>query len=96
MKEKSQGDSEAKIVTEAVAAQAMWDYFKEHKPLLSDIREYRDLILEQLMLGNSAARVFGKFLRVPDPVPLPCKSTSARKVARTYKHARASWPFSAH
>lgn len=81
-------------VTEAVAAQAMWEYYKQHRALLiADIREYRDYILARLMQGASAAQVFAQFLMVVELVPVPCKSTSARARTKVCKLARSPWPF---
>ena len=93
----SQVGGEAKQLAQAVAAQAMWEYYKENKAILiPDIREYRDYILELLMLGNSATKVFDQFVRVLEFAPTPCKSINGRKAGRSCKHLRAPWPFALH
>ena len=51
-------------LTEAQAAQAMWNYYKNHKAqLIAHIKEYRATILSQLMTGLSAEQVFAPFSR---------------------------------
>jgi len=52
----------APVISAPSSAAVIWNYYKEHKPLLLDeIREYRDRILSQLMLGRDAADVFSDY-----------------------------------
>jgi len=52
-------------LTEAEAAQAMWNYYKNHKAqLIAHIKDYRATILSQLMTGLSAEQVFAPFFRL--------------------------------
>lgn len=81
-------------LSEAQAAQVMWLYYKDNKALLaSDIRDYRELILDKLMQGQSAIEVFAPFMQwtaLPDASNKTCKQ---RKTAQNAKHKRPAWPF---
>ena len=57
-----------KTLSEGQAAEAMWVYYKQHKAeLMTDIKEYRDYILAELVKGVSAEKVFLQFVRAPEP-----------------------------
>lgn len=60
--------SEIKPVTESVAAERMWVYYRDNKgKLISDIKEYRESILLQLMAGHAAEQVFAPFIKPLEP-----------------------------
>ena len=45
----------------------MWEYYRDSKAILvADVREYRDHILAQLMLGKPVASVFLQFTKVEE------------------------------
>jgi len=54
----------AKPLTEAEAAQLMWDFYRQHKPqLVADIRDYRAGILASLMTGTPVHQVFAPYFK---------------------------------
>lgn len=53
---------------ERAAAEAMWVYYRDHKPLLiTDIRDYRAGILTQLMAGLAVEDVFAPYFKPAEP-----------------------------
>jgi hypothetical protein len=63
-------DSPAPIeaITEDAAMQAMWLYYRDHKPqLISDIRDYRAGILAKLMEGAAVEDAFASYFRTAEP-----------------------------
>ena len=55
-------------LSESQAAEIMWVYYRDHKSqLISDIKEYRPGILDQLMDGMPAAQVFAPFAKSAEP-----------------------------
>lgn len=86
-----------KIANEAQVAQAMWDYYKNHKALfIPAVREYREYILEQMANGRPADQVFAQFMRVEvvvEPATIAPKICEVKKrgSARSRKHV--TWPF---
>jgi hypothetical protein len=56
--------SEIKPVTESAAAERMWIYYRDNKAkLISDIKEYRESIVLQLMAGHAVEQVFAPFIK---------------------------------
>ena len=54
-------------ISENKAAVLMWEYYRDSKAILvADVREYRDHILAQLMLGKPVASVFLQFTKVEE------------------------------
>lgn len=54
-------------IAENKAAVLMWEYYRDNKStLVADVREYRDFILAQLMLGKPAAGVFLQFTKAEE------------------------------
>lgn len=52
------------VISENEAVVLMWEYYRDNKAsLAANIREYRDFILQQLILGNPAASVFLPFTK---------------------------------
>lgn len=55
-------------LNEDAAAQAMWLYYRDHKPqLVDDIRDYRTALLAQLMAGVAVEEVFAPYFRPAEP-----------------------------
>lgn len=55
-------------LTEDAAAQAMWLFYRDHKPqLITDIKEYRAGILAQLVAGVPVEKVFAPYFRPAEP-----------------------------
>ena len=76
-------------LSEGQAAQAMWIYYRDHKPDLNpDVKEYRDFILAQLMDGTPVEQVFAQFTLAPEPV----KRARTTKAAVPAKPVRAAKP----
>lgn len=62
-------------LSEEQAAQLMWDYYRDHKSqLISDIKEYRETILRDLMRGVPAVTVFAAYSRSSPAKSLDAKS----------------------
>lgn len=92
--QKNAVDRELKSVSEMQAAQMMWQYYKDNKALLaSDISEYRDLILNKLMLGHSVIEVFAPFMRSAEMSVDSKKTSKQNKTEQNAKHQRPAWPF---
>ncbi len=54
-------------ISENKAAVLMWEYYRDNKAMLvAEVREYRDYILAQLMLGKTVASVFLQFTKVEE------------------------------
>lgn len=90
MKQTIARDCEIKLLTENQAAQDMWLYYRAHRAEIhSDVRQYRDVILTQLMQGVAVEKVFAPFslYAVPEEPAEPAKSA---KTARTSKAARTT------
>ena len=61
-------DVVAKPLTDTQATDVMWGYYRDNKAnLMTDIKEYRDFILSELLSGVPAAQVFARFMALPAP-----------------------------
>ena len=55
-------------VSGEAAAEAMWTYYRDHKPLLvSDVREHRARILAQLLAGTAVEDAFSPYFKPAAP-----------------------------
>lgn len=55
-------------LTEKEAAETMWVYYRDHKQqLITDIRDYRDGILAQIMAGVPVEDVFAPYFKPAEP-----------------------------
>ena len=79
MQQSPAADPTVKSRTENRAAEAMWTYYREHKAELSpDVKNFRDVILSELMLGVPVEQVFARFRKEPEP-PAPIRRTRTAK-----------------
>ena len=79
MQQPTAADRPVKSRTENQAAEAMWIYYRDHKAeLSSDVKNFRDVILSELMLGASAEQVFARFVNEVGP-PAPVRRTRSAK-----------------
>ncbi len=86
MKQATALDCELKLLTENQAAQDMWLYYRAHRAEIhSDARQFRDVILAQLMQGVAVEKVFAPFslYAVPQEPAEPVKPVKAAKSRRT-------------
>lgn len=66
------GAAQPAPLAEEAAAQAMWLYYREHKPqLISDISDYRADILARLMGGVAVEEVFAPYFKPAEPAKVP-------------------------
>ena len=55
-------------LSESLAAEAMWQYYKAHRSeLIGKIKEFRSIILAQLMAGVPAEQVFEPYRLKTNP-----------------------------
>ena len=86
MKQAIARDCEIKLLTENQAAQDMWLYYRANRAEIhSDVRQYRDVILAQLMQGVAVEQVFAPFslYAVHQEPAEPAKPVKAAKSRRT-------------
>lgn len=92
--QKSASESVVQLLSESQAAQEMWLYYKENKALLAhDIKEYRELILSNLMQGQAAIEVFAPFMQSAEMPVASKKTCKQRKSGKNEKTLRSPWPF---
>ncbi len=57
-----------KLLTETQAAEAMWTYYKANRMNIhTDCKQFRDVILFELMQGATPEKVFERFALYPEP-----------------------------
>ncbi len=73
MQQVAAGDRAIKSLTENRAAETMWAYYKANKAEIhSDVSEFREVILTELMRGADVVKVFAPFVLEPEPIaPAP-------------------------
>ena len=82
-------DGAQALLSEAQAAQVLWEYYKKHKlELVSDVRAHRDALRALLMHGVAVEVAFAPFQRDAAPL-LPVPVTRKR---RPSTRARAATP----
>jgi hypothetical protein len=75
MQQPAADDRPSKTLTENQAALEMWTYYRDNKAQLShEVRNFREVILDELMQGAPAAQVFARFVNEPEP-PAPVRRT---------------------
>lgn len=86
-------DCEMKPLTPGKAAEAMWNYYREHKALLiADVTANRPAILAELIKGVPIENVFVPYFRPPEPEPeTPARrARQVRDVTMTAIHPNRS------
>ncbi len=72
------------LLTETQAAEAMWAYYKANRLFIhSDCRQFRDVILAELMQGAAVEKVFDRFWLHPEPVGPVLPAQKARRARAT-------------
>ena len=72
---------ETKLLTETQAAEAMWAYYKANRMNIhTDCKQFRDVILFELMQGATPEKVFERFALFPEP-ELPMQVQPARRAS---------------
>lgn len=64
MKKPATALRKTKAQRENQAAEDMWTYYRDHKAqIVSNVKKYRDFILDALIQGQPVAQVFAPFMR---------------------------------
>lgn len=69
----------SKTLTENQAALEMWTFYRDNKARLShEVRNFREVILAELMQGVAVEQVFARFVNEPVP-PVPVRQTRSAR-----------------
>jgi hypothetical protein len=68
-------DATKEPITERRAARIMWDFYRDNKSQLAPhVRNYRELIIAQLIQGQSAKQAFSQFIQASVPRTLKSRT----------------------
>lgn len=94
MKNNPRKSDDKNIISDLTAREAMWDFYRKNKNDISlDIRNYREIIIKQLMAGASMEKLFFNFLNNPSTNHKNLEKNNTPIEENTIKQTRPPWPF---